>query len=72
MRPIVLACLAAALLLSFPDEPRLIELEEDRITVERLDPGLPVITVFGGVDLGSLITVRADFDEEIVRSADGL
>jgi len=53
-------------------EPRLIEIEEDRISVERLDPGLPVITVVGGVDLGSLVVLRTDFNEEIVRGGDGL
>ena len=57
---------------SRPGEPRLIEIEEDRITVRHLDPGIPVITTTSGIDLGSLVTIRADFDEEIVRSAEDL
>ena len=55
-----------------PDQPRLIEIEEDRITIQHLDPGIPIITATSGVDLGSLITIRACFDEEIVRSAEDL
>ncbi len=57
-----------------PDQtpPRLIEIEEDRISIRHLDPGLPVITSTSGIDLGTLVTIRADFDEEIVRSAEGL
>ncbi|MFH1533151.1 MAG: hypothetical protein ABIK09_20685 [Pseudomonadota bacterium] len=55
-----------------PDRPRLIEIEEDRITIRHLDPGIPVITTSSGIDLGSLVTIRTDFDEEIVHSAEGL
>ncbi len=54
------------------ERPRLIEIEEDRITVGHLDPGLPVITTTSGIDLGTLVTIRMDFDEEIVRSAESL
>ena len=54
------------------DQPRLIEIEEDRITVQHLDPGIPIITTTSGIDLGSLVTIRVDFDEEIVRSAEAL
>ena len=53
-----------------PDQPRLIEIEEDRITVQHLDPGIPIITTTSGINLGSLVTIRVDFDEEIVRSAE--
>ncbi len=55
-----------------PDQPRLIEIEEDRITVRHLDPGIPIITTVSGIDLGNLVTIRVDFDEEIVRSAEAL
>lgn len=55
-----------------PGEPRLIEIEEDRITIQHLDPGIPVITTTSGIDLGSLVTIRTDFDAEILRSVDSL
>jgi len=81
MRPLAVL-FTAALTLAFagpgaapnPDHetPRLIEIEEDRITVRHLDPGLPVITTTSGLDLGTLVTIRTDFDEEIVRSAESL
>jgi hypothetical protein len=75
-----LAPLALALAFAAPggapsprtEAPRLIEIEEDRITIRHLDPGIPVITTTSGIDLGSLVTIRRDFDEEIVRSAEGL
>ena len=55
-----------------PDRPRLIEIEEDRILIRHLDPGIPVITTTSGIDLGSLVTLRRDFAAEIVDSAEGL
>lgn len=76
------ACVPLALALAFAapaaapspkkEVPRVMEIEEDRITIRHLDPGIPVITTTSGIDLGSLVTIRRDFDEEIVRSAEGL